>query len=251
LKERGAGVGSVAMNLPRASRFLVFVLMVLVGAEAMAREVAVATTRRPTRPPVYATSVQAYNGCHIATLAYLKRFRADFPDEVAEALHITMRNPDGLRTGHTMALVSWRGAWWCRDDRLGVFRLDAPIGDSPESRRLKAAAERALDERMSGGTRVRAEAVVPAVVTSDTAANRHEEVRKAARLLPLPSATFWVREGHSEKPFLFFRLAANVIAVYDPMHGTAVAETAEEEAAAVVRLVASRLGYKVSSVRTE
>jgi hypothetical protein len=239
------------MNLPRTPRFLVLALIVLVGADAMAREVAVATMRRPARPPVYATSVHAYNGCHIATLAYLKRFRADFPDEVAEALHITTRAPDGLRTGHTVALVSWRGAWWCRDDRLGVFRLDAPIGDSPESRRLKAAAERALDERMAGGTRVRSEAVEPAVVTSDTAANRHEEVRKAARLLPLPSMTFWVREGRSEKPFLFFRLAANVIAVYDPMRGTAVAETAETEEAAVVRLVASRLGYKVGSVRSE
>lgn len=239
------------MNLPRTPRFLVVALMVLAGVDALAREVAVATTRRPSRPPVYATSVHAYNGCHIATLAYLKRFRADFPDEVAEALHITMQNSDGPRTGHTMALVSWRGAWWCRDDRLGVFRIDAPIGESADSRRLKAAAERALDERMSGGTRVRSEAVVPAVLTSDTAANRHEEVRKAARLLPLPSATFWVREGRTEKPVLFFRLATNVIAVYDPLHGTAVAETAETEAAAVVRLVAARLGYKVSSVRAE
>jgi hypothetical protein len=230
---------------------MVVALVVLAGVDLMAREVAGAATRRPSRPPAYATSVHAFNGCHIATLAYLKRFRADFPDEFAEALHVTMANPGGPRTGHTMALVSWRGAWWCRDDRLGVFRIDAPIGDRPESRRIKLAAERALDERMSGGTRVRLETAVPAVLNSDTAANRHEEVRKAARLLPLPSMTFWVRDGHIERPFLFFRLAANVIAVYDPIHGTAVAETAESEAAAVVRMVAARLGYKVSSVRAE
>lgn len=60
-----------------------------------------------------------------------------------------------------------------------------------------------------------------------------------------------MRCGRTEIPFLFFRPAEGIIAVYDPAIGTVTSECNVAAPAEVVALVAARLRYAVKTVRTE
>src|SRR5271170_721219 len=76
-------------------------------------DIAVPTAPAPVAPPHYTIDEHVFNGCHLSTIAFLARFHADFPAEHGEALIVLMRNAGGVRKAHTVALISWRGSWWC------------------------------------------------------------------------------------------------------------------------------------------
>jgi hypothetical protein len=80
---------------------------------------------------------------------------------------------------------------------------------------------------------------------------RLREVTVAAQIIPYPTSIFWVRCGREELPVAFFRPGGRQVAVYDPQHGTSLAECSISDDARVVSLVAARLGYSSEGVRRE
>ena len=92
-------------------------------------------------PPAHPDSIALRNGCFVSTAAYLVRFQSEYPHERAASLNVELRDYDGQ---HTIAVVSWRGAWWGRDSSLGVFPLGATVGAQPAPERLHAPASAAL-----------------------------------------------------------------------------------------------------------
>ncbi len=76
------------------------------------------------------------NGCYVSTIAFLARFQAEFPGERGVPLVMVRRNANTVRWSHTIALVSWRGEWWGRDEYYGVFALDREVGAYPDPDQL-------------------------------------------------------------------------------------------------------------------
>jgi hypothetical protein len=89
----------------------------------------------------------------------------------------------------------------------------------------------------------------PAVPAALPARELASVVRAAAAGLPLANEILWVHGGAEAIPFLLFRPAAGVVAVYHPLHGTATAETTLTESETIVGLVAAKFGYPVAAVR--
>lgn len=194
-------------------------------------------------PPVYADAEHVHHGCHLSTLAYLVRFCANFPAEQSEHAVLEMGNPGGGRRSHTIALVTWRNEWWGRDEYLGVFRLGIAATPHPDDRKLRARAASVLDRlnrRESAPPHYRRP---PMSVGALSAGELAREAAVAARILPYPSQTYWVRAaGRAEE---------NTVAVYDPHRGTCVAECVAQNDTAIVRAIAGRLGYDAASVRPD
>jgi hypothetical protein len=211
---------------------------------------AVSTPGDPT-PPHYPDAAHVFNGCHLSTLAFLARFSAEFPLEQGHALVVRMRNADGTDKSHTLAVVSWRGAWWCRDEFFGVFPLGCPASAHPDLTRIVTRVEPLLEKhaqvhmRKSG---VPKPSPAPATLSPE---QRLHEVETAAEVIPFPHTIFWVRDHTREVPLVLFRPASDQIAVYDPAHGTGVAECSIRDDAKVISLVAARLGYRVDAVRPD
>ncbi len=70
-------------------------------------------------------------------------------------------------------------------------------------------------------------------------------------MFPFPATSFWIRNGKHETPVAFFRSNSKPIAVYEPLHGTCLAECSIRDDAKVVSLVAAKLGFHADSVRAE
>jgi|GEM_PF-2566821 hypothetical protein len=205
----------------------------------------------PQVPPAYPDRTHVTNGCHISTITFLDRFLAEFPDEQGEPLVITMLNADGVRRSHTIALISWQGQWWCRDESFGVFALGCPVEAQPDRRRLNTKAETMLEKHAKMLIRAAMATPQPAPPTEMSSEQRIREVAVAARMIPFPTTIFWVKCGSRELPVAFFRPTARQIAVYEPLHGTCLAECSSRDDAKVVSLVASRLGYHVDAIHAE
>lgn len=202
-------------------------------------------------PPAYPDPDHVLNGCHLSTLRFLHRFLADFPAEHGESLVVSMRNANGTTQAHTIALISWQGQSWCRDEYYGVFALNCPAESPPDLERLSARAERKLEDHAQRMVRLGqavARSEPPALLS---AGQNLRDVTVAAKLIPYGTKIFWVRAGSRELPMAFFRPDGKRIAVYDPAHGTSTAECASPDDAKIVQLVAARLGYRVDSVRPE
>jgi hypothetical protein len=201
-----------------------------------------------TAPPAYRDTAHVPLGCYISTYAYLAKFLANYPHEVGQPLTVNLPSFGGP---HTIALVSWQGRWWGRDEYSGVYELRCAVAETHDIEQLGETAEYFL-RRLSAwhhrtgkiGISTRAPAEI-----ADGA--RWDSVRTAARLLPIDSQIFRVSCRKREIPLLFFQPAANVIAVYDPANGTATAECELRSATTIVAMVASRLGYKVVAVWPE
>jgi hypothetical protein len=202
------------------------------------------------RPPSYREARPVVNGCHISTLVFTARYRTEFPDERCEAARIELRDHGGVGINHSIALMTWRGEWWCRDDLLGVARLGVSVTAGEDVVQLANRAERILDrveERLARSRRLRGAPFgdnpsIPA---------RLREISAAAALLGSPSRIFWVQAGGREIPVLLYRPAAGEIAVYEPTLGSCLGTIDERNDARVVRLVAERLGYVVAEVRPD
>ena len=202
-------------------------------------------------PPALPDSLHVPNGCHLSTLAYLTRFLAQYPQEAGEALVIEMHNDAGVRWNHTIAVISWHGQTWCRDEYFGVFALDCRYSQKPVASRLALKAEAALSRHSRSQLRSGAVSPLTPPPTDLSAQQRAADVETAASKVPFPATVFWVKSGQHEVPVAFFRPNSSQIAVYEPLHGTCLAECACRDDAKVVSLVAARLGLRPDSVRAE
>lgn len=240
---RGTRLGSLAFALLLAAT--------LAAPGALAAEFRPDASATGGEPPAYPDRAHVTNGCHISTIAYLDRFLAEYPGEQGEPLVITLLNADGIKRPHTIALISWQGQWWCRDESFGAVALGCAVEAWPTGRRLSAKAETVLDKHAKMLVRTGMATPRPAPPADMAPEQRIGEVAAAARMIPFPTTIFWVRSGRHELPVAFFRPNARQIAVYDPLHGTVLAGCASRDDAGIVSLVASRLGYHVDSVRAE
>jgi len=201
-------------------------------------------------PPHFPDAVHVFNGCHLSTLAYLNRFTAEYPAEGGQPVVVQMRNADGTVRAHTMALVTWAGAWWIRDEYFGVFPLDQRVKGATDLAALTLRAERLYARHAQAALRA-GTARPPEPPKQFSAAQRARDVAAAATLIPVAHILFWVTDGAREIPVLFFRPAPGVVAVYDPVHGTGVVECASRDDAKITTLIAGKLGYRVAGIRPE
>jgi hypothetical protein len=202
-------------------------------------------------PPTYADPVHVSNGCHLSTIRYLARYRSNFPGERGEPLVIDMMNADRTRKMHTMALISWRGHAWCRDEFFGVFALGCRYEPDQNPGKLAALAEHSYHCQARKVIRDSGMPSRPGPAEDLTPEQRLRDVSLAIQLIPYPSTIYWVRGGREEFPLAFFRPANRQIAVYDPLNGTSLAECSISDDAKVVSAVAARLGYGSGGVRRD
>jgi hypothetical protein len=196
-------------------------------------------------PPVFPDVVHVANGCYVSAAVYLVKFSAAFPAERGEAAPFVLPNADGTRQPHTLAIVSWQGEWWARDEYFGVVPLGcpstAPWDPQVAQRRADAGFRRQLEFLRRTGGEVRRETAPPP--RQLTAEWRLAEIQAARGCLPFPSEIHWLHEGRASVPFLYFRPGGDSFAVYDPAIGTASALSPVRDGSALVAAVAERMGY--------
>lgn len=200
-------------------------------------------------PPAYPQAVHVFNGCHLSTVIYLARFLREFPAETGQPLVLEMNNQDGSRKPHTVSLITWQHQWWFRDEYFGVCPTGIPAGTAADLRRVTDRAESILNRHFQKQMRNRHIEHPPVVPEELSAAQMQRDVETAAAFLPYPASVYWVKDGHREIPFAFFRPAAGQIAVYNPASGTCVADCASPNVVGIVRAVARELGYRADVVR--
>jgi hypothetical protein len=198
-------------------------------------------------PPDFADSAHVFNGCHVSAVAYVLRFRAAFPQEKA---HVFVLSAQNRIEPHSLAVVSWRGAWWAREEMWGVFPLSCTVAKIRDPEQLERVADavfarRWLADQKLGG---RSKLTGPQPLSTP---HRLSAVRLAATMLGCASQLCWIRSEGAEVPVLFFRPETGTIALYDPASGTASAECANTDTPAIVAAVAVRLGYAGATVRLE
>jgi hypothetical protein len=199
-------------------------------------------------PPAYPDSVHVLHGCFISTVAYLARFQAEFSDERAASIVVELREFLGL---HTVAVISWRGAWWGRDEFFGIFPLNVKVAREPDAAHLERAIAFALDRHAKNEVRRGRAGYAPRPPATLPIAERARIVSQAAALLPCPSEVFWLGGDREEIPVLFFQPAPGWVALYDPLIGTAQAQCAATNPAAIVKTVATQMGYQVRHLRRD
>jgi hypothetical protein len=145
---------------------------------------------------------------------------------------------------HTLALISWRGQAWCRDEYFGVFALGCAYEGEPNLDRLTAKAESSYQGHARHLIRNEGTPQRPDSPEELTQSERIREVTLAMQIIPYPSTIYWLRSGRGEFPVAFFRPSGRQVAVYDPLNGTSLAECSIRDDAKVVSLVAARLGYR-------
>ncbi len=196
-------------------------------------------------PPSFRDAVHVPRGCYISTMVFLARFHAEHPTERGEPLTLELASYDGP---HTVALISWRGMLWGRDEYCGVFPLHVAVVSSSVveiRRRAALALTRLSSQYLKRG-------LIDPATESERAMSpeaRRAAVARAAALLPVRGEIWELRQGRERLPFLFFRPAAEQIAVYDPAYGTATAHCRACSPGLVVAAVLLRLGYGVPQER--
>jgi hypothetical protein len=200
---------------------------------------------RPTTPPAFPDEVHVPNGCYLSTAAYLAKFTAAHPAEFASPLTI---EPKAYGGPHTVALVSWENRWWIRDEFLGVVSLDRAADGAGITEQLRRHAQTTLDSRAGKMSKRIRNRLADSADLVAAAVESARDVATGATLLPFPSEQFRVQCADREIALLFFCPAPGRVAVYDPLSGTATAETATRNGRRVVELVAARLGYQVRDV---
>jgi hypothetical protein len=199
-------------------------------------------------PPAFRDASHVPNGCYLSTTAFIARFAAEFPAERAVPVAMAPRGFGGL---HTITLLTWGGNWWGRDEYFGVFALNRSVAGNPDPAALILRAERLLTKLAVSEVKAGRGSYAPAVPAKLPARELATLVRAAAAALPLANEVLWVHGGAEAIPFLLFRPAAGVVAVYHPLHGTATAETTLTESETIVGLVAAKFGYAVAAVRAD
>ena len=207
--------------------------------------------RAEVKPPVYRDAEHVSRGCLISTLGYLARFAAEHPHEKSCEIDVLRRGTQGVSEPHTLALVTWSGQWWLRDEYLGVLPLGLPAGEAVTAERLRDRSEAALERGAKNYLRLGSGLPWPEAPIEWFVDERRRELARARRLLPLPGTIFSIRTGTEDVAMLFFRPHEGRVALYDPVHGTATAQTAAQDDAKLVAAMARLLGYRVDTVRAE
>jgi len=202
-------------------------------------------------PPNFPDMVHVANGCFISSFVYLARFHAAYPAERTDTAAIVLPNADGSFKPHTVAIVSWGGTWWARDEFYGLADLR-----TPSSRPLNLAG---VASRLDGIFRARAARQLAAghrrepdraPAGAEGTRWRLEQIQAAQQLLPVESEIIWYRSQGEALPFLFFRTSnQGSFAIYDPAIGSAQAVAEEKDAHRIVAAVAVRLGYPADPQR--
>ncbi|MDP3073101.1 MAG: hypothetical protein Q8N18_22600 [Opitutaceae bacterium] len=202
----------------------------------------------PATPPDFPDTTHVREGCYISSVAYVARFAAEFPGEFGAPCSV---HPRIYPKRHTVALVTWAGEWWLRDEFAGVMRLNLPAASREITETVRRRAEVTLDRRVRGLTSSERARILSLGLHGSRTLDAAHEIAEAARLLPYASALYRVESNGREIPVLFFRPSPGWIALYDPHFGTATAETDSPRDAAIVEAIAERLGYRVTSVRRD
>jgi hypothetical protein len=241
---------NLSLQNTRGARLAALLLSLVLSAPAL-RALEMTHVPAISAPPAYPDRSHTPNDCHLSTLTFLARFQAEFPQERGDAVVVAMHNEAGVRWNHTVALISWHGQTWCRDEYLGVFALDFSFEHRPAAGRLATAVQSALDRqarqvlRQTGSNLL----VAPPETLSDR--ERADDVTAAAHAVPFAVTIFWIQSGKQQVPVAFFRPNSRQIAVYEPLHGTCLAECASRDDAKIVALVATKLGYRADNVRAD
>lgn len=198
-------------------------------------------------PPDFADATHVQNGCFISTTAYLAKFSAAFPAEQGRAITVTPRQ---YETPHTIALISWRGSWWARDEYCGVFALGSSVAKTSDSRQLSKLATTVLEKLATKLAKAGRVQLAPDAVqlSSDEQAR---EVAVAARLLPVATEKFRIKSKGQEISLLLFRLSGGKIAVYDPSSGTLTATCTSTDSVNIIAAVAVQLGYTANAIQAD
>lgn len=208
--------------------------------------VAASANPAPSSPPRFPDAIHVREGCFISSVAYLAKFEAEFPGEFGAPVAV---HPRIYPTPHTVALVTWAGEWWLRDEFVGVLRLNMPVVAREITVDVKDRAEKALDRRVRSLSAKDRAGILSPGLHERGAVDAAREVDAAEKLIPFAVERFHIMSGGRETPVLFFRPSPGKIAVYDARFGTAAAETAMADSAMIVGMVAEHLGYKAASVR--
>lgn len=198
--------------------------------------------------------IHVANGCYISSFVYLSRFRAAYPAERAETAAIVLPNADGSFKPHTVAIVSWHGQWWARDEFYGLADLRSPSSRPWDLATVTGRVDAICRERAARQTAAghRRQPDRAPAEQAEAIRWRIEHIQMARQLLPVPSEIVWLRSGGQKMPWLFFRTSeGGSFAVYDPSIGTAQALADVKDAGRLVAAVAERMGYPAPSPVTE
>jgi hypothetical protein len=196
-------------------------------------------------PPDYPDQYHVTNGCYISTHGYIAKFKTAFPEERAEPITILPRR-GGIRKPHTVALISWRGRWWLRDEYFGITSVRLPVTPAITPERIA--------DRVAGicgqdsMTRVEKNSGSSTIAPEFSLEQRLSDVLGAAAVIRGEAEVYLVHSGATRIPMLYFPLRPGVVAVYDPHYGTALATSNTTDGLKVVPLVAQTLGYLVTSI---
>jgi hypothetical protein len=198
-------------------------------------------------PPDFPDDQHVINGCYISTMAYIAKLKTSFPAERAEPLTIFPRHGGVRRKPHTLALFTWRGQWWIRDEFFGLKSVRLPVKPAitPERVAVRVAG---MCEKDSLWLLAQGKVQPLGAAAELSLEQKLAAVIFAASVLPYDTELYWVRCKTSRTPMLFFRPHRGAIAVYDPQHGTALAESNTADGRKIVPLVAQKLGYVVDAV---
>jgi hypothetical protein len=199
-------------------------------------------------PPDFPDPVHVPKGCHISTLAYVARFGAAAPHERAQPLVIALVNQGGERKPHTVALLTWRGEWWCRDEYFGVFPLHRSVRAQPRPESLAARAAARLEEHAHQRTHETPASHLRSATPEALPSTDERDLALAAAMLPYPAQRFEVRCATGVLAVLLFRPGPDEIALYTPRHGTCIGRGAIRDDARAVNIIATQLGYHVLAV---
>ena len=149
---------------------------------ALAADIPADTATAPSAPPSYPDDSHVFNGCHLSTIRYLARYLSQYPGERGEPLVINLRNADGAIRTHTIALISWQGQSWGRDEYFGVFALRCPFEAQPNFKRLISRAESRLEQHAQMLVRAEGMPLRPEAPERLSSEQRIREVRMAGRV---------------------------------------------------------------------
>jgi len=194
--------------------------------------------------------IHVANGCYVSSFVYISRFQAAYPAERAETAAIVLPNADGSFKPHTVAIVSWHGKWWARDEFYGLTDLRSPSSRRWDLATVTQRVDAFCRERYAVQTAAghRREPDRAPAEPAEAVRWRIEHILTARQLLPVPSEIVWLQSSSQTLPLLFFRTAeGGRFAVYDPAIGTAQALGDVRDVGRLVALVAERMGYPASS----
>ena len=198
-----------------------------------------------TIPPDYPDQHHVTNGCYISAHGYIAKFKTAFPEEQAEPLTILPRR-GGLRKPHTVALISWRGRWWLRDENFGIKSVRLPVSPSITPERIADRVAGICGQDLM--TLVQVNSGSSHVASEFSLEQRLSDVHAAAAIIRGEAEVYLVHSGATRIPMLYFPLRPGVVAVYDPQYGTALATCNTTDGLKIVPLVAQTLGYLVTSI---